>query len=297
VDLASADVMKKTRALAIAAALVALGLLALAVNYARQVGASLAGGPAGTSTMPVKVDSTPGAENAPVTVRFVKNPKPVPALSIPDLAGRTISSADWVGKTTIVNFWATWCPPCIKEIPDFIALQAKYADHLRIIGFSIDEGPAEQVRAFVAEHGMNYPVAIAGPDVAPKFGGVYGIPTTFVIDAQGRVVQKHVGLISPAVYEQEVRALAGLPLNAKVETIEDTGQVSLDNAVHATSVPGVDLAGLTPAQKATALKRLNSDTCTCGCALTLAQCRINDTSCDVSLPLAKEVVAQVKGGG
>lgn len=147
------------------------------------------------------------------------------------------------------------------------------------------------------EDAINYRVAIAEPDLGAKFGGVIGLPTTFVLDRQGRVVQKHMGLISPAVYEQEVRALVGLPVEAAVETFEDTGQVFLPNAAHATTIPGLDLSLLTPEQRRAALQRLNADACTCGCGLTLAQCRINDASCAFSLPRAKQVVSEIVRGG
>jgi hypothetical protein len=94
------------------------------------------------------------------------------------------------------------------------------------------------------------------------------------------------------VYENEVRALIGLPVNATVETFEDTGQIFLKNAARATTLPGVDFTGLTSTQKTALLKRFNSETCTCGCGLTIAQCRINDTSCPVSKQLAAKMIKE-----
>ena len=85
-----------------------------------------------------KDPGAPSAERA--TLRFFREPKPVPSFTAHDLEGRLISSADWRGKVTIVNFWATWCGPCRAEIPDLIALQTKYRDRLQIIGISEDEG-------------------------------------------------------------------------------------------------------------------------------------------------------------
>lgn len=278
-------------------AIVAVACLAIfGIQPAWRTSSALANAPGNVSPGQTARTDQPEGE-APAVIRFVKDPKPVPDVTVRDLDGRAITSADWRGKVTIVNFWATWCVPCLQEIPEFNALQAKYRDHLRIIGFSMDEGPAEQVRQFVQEHQINYRVAIAGPDVGATFGGVFGLPTSFVLDRHGRVVQKHMGLISPAVYEQEVRALAGLPVDATVETFEDTGQVLLENAAHATTIPGLDLSSLSPEQKQTALTRLNTESCTCGCGLTLAQCRINDASCAFSLPLAKQVVDDIARGG
>ena len=84
--------------------------------------------------------------------------------------------------------------------------------------------------------------------------------------------------------------LAGLPTPASVETVKDTGQVLLANAAYATEIPGIDLKPLTSAQRERTLKRLNEELCTCGCGLTVAQCRINDPSCEVSLPVARQLL-------
>lgn len=156
------------------------------------------------------VDGDQGVE-ASGMVRFADPPRPVPALTVTGLDGHAISSADWRENVTVVNFWATWCGPCLAEIPEFVALQEKYAGHVQFIGFSADEGSADEVRQFVRRHSMNYPVAIVGREIDAKFGDVPGLPTTFVIDRQGQIVQTHVGLVSPSVYEREIRALAGLP--------------------------------------------------------------------------------------
>ncbi|OFW32962.1 MAG: hypothetical protein A3J28_17740 [Acidobacteria bacterium RIFCSPLOWO2_12_FULL_60_22] len=235
------------------------------------------------------------AKNVP-TIRFVKNPQPVPAFTILSLDGQTISPAHLDGKVVLLNFWATWCPPCREEIPDLIELQDKYGGRLQIIGLSVDTGSQETVKRFVEERKINYPVAIASPELEAKFGGVMGLPTSFLVDTEGRVVQKHVGLHEPVLYDREIRALLGGPVEAKIETFDDTGQVLLANAKNATELPGVDLSKLTPKQKKAALRQLNEQKCTCGCDLTLAQCRINDTSCSVSPGLAKHLVDRVVAG-
>jgi len=148
---------------------------------------------------------------------------------------------------------------------------------------------------FADKAGINYPV-VMGTEIAKEYGGVPALPTSFVVNADGRVVQKHVGLLVPAEIENEVRALLGLPVSAKIETFVDTGQIFLKNAELATELPDVDMKGLTPEQKTAVLKRLNSESCTCGCTLTIAQCRINDTTCPVSAKLAAEVVKEVRTG-
>jgi hypothetical protein len=143
---------------------------------------------------------------------------------------------------------------------------------------------------------MTYPIILATPELIASYGGVPALPTSFLIDTQGRVVQKHSGLYPIALYHREIRALLGLPTDARVETFIDTGQVFLKNAANATELPGVSFKGLTADQKKRALRRLNSESCTCGCNLTLSQCRVNDTECPVSGKLAAQVVKEVVSG-
>jgi len=121
------------------------------------------------------------------------------------------------------------------------------------------------------------------------------LPTSFIIDPDGRVVKTHVGLISAGVLEQETRFLAALDPGITVDLVDEDPHGRLVNAAHATEIPGLDLTTLTPEQRTTALQRLNEEGCSCGCGLTLAQCRINDSSCGFSLPLAEQVVAEIIG--
>jgi thiol-disulfide isomerase/thioredoxin len=235
--------------------------------------------------------SAPDGER--LTLRFFRNPAAVPALAMRDLDGRPLSSADWRGKVVIVNFWATWCPPCRAEIPDLVALQNKYRDRLLIIGVSQDEGSVEVVKQFVAAHQMNYPVVMMTPEIDQAFPGIRALPTSFILDRESRVVQRHVGLLNQVVTEQETRALTGLPVNASIEEIDRGQPARLENAAQATEIPGVDLTRLTPEQRMAALQKLNTDPCTCGCENTLAKCRIDDPKCETSLPLAQRVVQDI----
>lgn len=178
------------------------------------------------------------------------------------------------------------------EVPDLVDLQAKYKDRLQVIGLVIDDTDEEAVRNFAKRYSINYPIALATNDMRFRFGGVPALPTTFIIDTQGRVVQKHIGLRDPVLYETEIRALLGLPINARVETFEDTGEVFLKHADRASELPGVDLSGLTPEQRTVALHRMNAETCACGCKYTLAQCRIYDSACHVSKERTGKIVAE-----
>lgn len=230
-------------------------------------------------------------------IRLARNPDLAPAFSLPGLDGQPVSIEAQRGKVVLLNFWATWCKPCRAEIPDLIALQKEYAGKLQIIGISIDDDSPEVVRDFVREKGINYPVAMATPELRNLYGGVPALPTSFIVDPQGRVVQKHTGLHDPALYEAEIRFLLGLPVDVRVETFEDHGEIFLRNASRATELPGVDLSGLSPEQKKAALRRFNAEGCTCGCDLTLAQCRVNDSDCPVSQEITGKIVSQLRGKG
>ena len=230
-----------------------------------------------------------------ITLRFFRNPAPSPVFTSHDLDGRPISTASYRGKVVLINFWATWCPPCRAEIPDLVALQEKYRDQLQIIGVSEDEAPVEVVRRFAADHHMNYPVVMTSPELEKLFPGIGALPTSYVIDRDARIVQKHVGMLTARTTEYETRHLAGLPVNASIEEVDQTQGLKLENGAQLMSIPGVDLAKLPPATRAEALQKLNAQPCTCGCDLTVAKCRVDDPSCGVSLPLARQIVAQLAG--
>jgi thiol-disulfide isomerase/thioredoxin len=237
--------------------------------------------------------SDDGAGDVGEVIRFVSNPQPAPAFLLTDVAGDPVSTAEWKGKVVILNFWATWCPPCRAEIPMLIDLQNRYKERLQIVGVSVDDAEPDEVAEFAKQAGMNYPVVMANRGLVQEYGGVPALPTAFVINPDTKVVQKHVGLFPESMYEQEIRALLNLPVDVRVETFEDRGQIFLKNAALATALPGVNLKGLSEAQRKAVLKELNTKTCQCGCGLTLAQCRIVDSPCLVSKRLANEVVKQI----
>jgi thiol-disulfide isomerase/thioredoxin len=275
--------MKKAKLIAICAAGLALAVIVvIGLRDIRQFRAREIEAPAAGKEIP--------------TIRFVKDPQPAPEFTLTDLDGRPISSAALRGKVVFVNFWATWCGPCQEEIPDLIRLQQKYADHFIVVGLSQDDAPPAKVKAFAQAMKINYPVAMSQAALETKFGGVFGLPTSFVLDTEGRIVQKHIGLRNPQLYEMEIRALLNLPVNAKIEQFQDTGQVMLANAKDATEYPGVDLSKLNPEQRKAAQRQLNEKECVCGCGLTVAQCLVNDTSCSTSKGMADQVVQELLTG-
>jgi thiol-disulfide isomerase/thioredoxin len=228
-------------------------------------------------------------------IRFVRNPDPAPEFTLAGLDGKPVSLAGARGKVILLNFWATWCGPCRAEIPDLIELQTKYKDRLQIIGLTVDENDADAIKNVVEGTGINYPVAMAPPEIRLKYGGITALPTSFMLDAEGRVMQKHEGLRDPLLYEYEIRALLGMPINARIETFDDTGEIFLAHADRASELPGVDLSKLTPEQRQAALHRFNAETCGCGCKFTLAQCRIYDRYCATSKSRTEKIVALVSG--
>ena len=131
-----------------------------------------------------------------------------PGYELADLTGKAVSSKEFAGKVVILDFWATWCPPCREEIPHFVQLQSKYRDQgLVIVGLALDAGGAKDVAPFAEEHNVNYPILIGNDDVAKSYGGVNAIPTTFVIDRQGKIVKRFVGFTPPEVFEQTIAPL------------------------------------------------------------------------------------------
>jgi thiol-disulfide isomerase/thioredoxin len=225
------------------------------------------------------------------TIRLARNPDPAPDFKLDTLEGKPLNLAEYRNKVILLNFWATWCGPCRAEIPDLVELQNKYKDQLQIIGLVVDDEDQQAIKKFVDEFGINYPVAIATDELRTEYGGIPALPTSFLLDAQGRVVQKHEGLHDPVLYEVEIRALLGLPIgNVKVDTFEDAGQIFLKHADRATQLPGVDLSKLTPEQRTVALHKFNAEPCTCGCQYTLAQCRVLDRNCGVSKATTGKII-------
>lgn len=112
------------------------------------------------------------------------------------------------GKVVLVNFWATWCPPCKVEIPGFIDLYSQYKPKgFELIGVSVDTTGIDSVMAFAKEENINYPVAMATPDIVGKFEEMVAVPTSFLIDQNGQVVKKYSGLYPKSTFENDIKAL------------------------------------------------------------------------------------------
>ena len=135
-----------------------------------------------------------------------------PDFTLPDLEGNSLTLSDFKGRVIILNFWATWCPPCRREIPDFVELYEKYKDEgLVIIGVSLDRGDSRSVKQFSKNYKINYPIVLGNVTVTQDYGGVRAIPTTFIIDRKGNVKEKYVGYQPRATFENAVKKLLEIP--------------------------------------------------------------------------------------
>ncbi|MDZ7374474.1 MAG: TlpA family protein disulfide reductase [candidate division KSB1 bacterium] len=133
-----------------------------------------------------------------------------PDFELRGIDGKAYTLSAQRGKVVILNFWDTWCPPCKAEIPDFVELQKQYGRKgLQILGVAFARQGLDAVQSFVKSYKINYPVLLATPKVVEDYGGIEGIPTTFVIDQQGRIRQKYVGYRPREVWESVVRELLG----------------------------------------------------------------------------------------
>ncbi len=135
----------------------------------------------------------------------------VPEFELANLDGTVLRKGDLRDKVLLVNFWATWCAPCEIEIPWFIDFDKKYReDGLEVIGISLDEEGPEVVKKYVAEHNVTYKIVMGNEETAETFGGVIGLPTTFMVDREGKFWSMHRGLVGKDVVEEEIVELLGI---------------------------------------------------------------------------------------
>jgi peroxiredoxin len=159
---------------------------------------------------------------ADAVVKSDKDRKAAPAFSLTDERGTPVSLADYRGKVVLLNFWATWCGPCQIEIPWFIEFEQKYKDRdFAVLGVSFDDDGWKSVRPYIAAHKINYRIMIGTEKMSQLYGGVDSLPTTFIVDRQGRIAAQHVGLVDKSDYQNEILKL-----------LDDQKRAARDSAPH-----------------------------------------------------------------
>src|SRR3984957_572387 len=138
---------------------------------------------------------------APATYRTA------PGFSRIDLNHQQVRLADYRGKVVLLNFWATWCVPCLTEMPRFVAWQQEYGGHgLQVIGISMDD-EEQPVRILFQKYRLNYPVVMGDEKIGEMYGGILGLPGPFLIDRNGKIRFKHEGDTDINTFESEMRGL------------------------------------------------------------------------------------------
>ncbi len=180
--------MKKTPlVLGIVAALALAGAITLLLNRPR-------GGPSATGT----------SQSAPAPA----GPRTLPAFSLADVSGNVVESSLFRGKPTVVNLFATWCPPCREEVPGFVAVYDKYRDRgFELVGISLDTDTRADLPAFVMANRIRYRILLGNVETVKAFGGGSTIPTTYFIGRDGEVRNVHVGYMDRDTFDREVRKI------------------------------------------------------------------------------------------
>lgn len=154
-----------------------------------------------TTTKAVQDDLTPSGKR-----------KVAPAFELKDSEGRAVKLADYAGKVVLLNFWATWCGPCKVEIPWFIEFENQFKDKgFAVLGVAMDEEGWDIVKPYIQNRKINYRIVMGDDMVAQLYGGVENLPTSFILDREGKVANVHIGLVSKSEYVHDIQKLLAQP--------------------------------------------------------------------------------------
>jgi peroxiredoxin len=138
--------------------------------------------------------------------------KPAPEFTLKDANGRTVHLSDYKGKVVLLDFWATWCGPCKIEIPWFMEFEQQLKDRgFAVVGVSMDEDGWNVVKPYVEQYKINYRILLGNDQVGEIYGGVESLPTTFIIDRQGKIASVHIGLSGKDEFKNAITQLLDTP--------------------------------------------------------------------------------------
>lgn len=171
-------------------------------------------------------------------VKDDKDRKMAPAFELKDSTGKVVKLADYRGKVVLLDFWATWCGPCAIEIPWFEDFQRKYKDRgFEVLGISMDDDGWKAINPFVAEKKINYRIVLGDDKTGDQYGGVEALPTTFVIDREGRIASVHVGLTGKKDFEDAIEKLLEAPAGKAADARPAGGGAGSADGARAESGP------------------------------------------------------------
>lgn len=143
-----------------------------------------------------------------ISDKNILDDRKAPGFTLKSTSGENISLANYAGKVVIIDFWATWCGPCRIGIPDLVEIQNEYKDQVVIIGISLDQDNTKRnIIPFMQEFKINYPVVYGTRQVVLDYGNIQAIPTTFIIDPQGNIVDRYIGLAPKSYYVEKIKSL------------------------------------------------------------------------------------------
>jgi peroxiredoxin len=169
----------------------------------------VSGGPLSSAVSRVAGDGLSSADTTPKYPSYdYATAAQAPDIQLETLEGDTVRLSEYRGKVVVLNFWATWCPPCRREIPDLMRLQDRFGSRgLRVIGVSLDREGKAVVQRYVDDVGIDYTVGIDDGSIAQAFGGVPALPTTYIIGRSGRIRGRVPGLATEAMLASGLRGL------------------------------------------------------------------------------------------
>lgn len=164
------------------------------------------------ATAALLIGCVAASQAGPTKVKAEKDRRVAPDFDLKDSTGQSTKLSSYKGKVVLLNFWATWCGPCKVEIPWFVDFEQRYRDKgFAVLGVAMDDEGWPIVKPYAEKTKINYRLVIGSDQTADIFGGVESLPTSFIIDKEGRIAKVHVGLVSKSDYENEIKDLLGLP--------------------------------------------------------------------------------------